>query len=125
LWVIFLSAVVGLAGNFRLLIREGWSLGRVAPDGQERGGSRSFRMPEEKIAEVKCPFFVRMSDDKVIDSREGPQRRHYSPPGGECLNVAALPPPYERIDEIPYMVIKEGMGVASAFRTPENFAGFC
>jgi transcriptional repressor NrdR len=54
---------------------------------------------------VKCPFCGH-TDDKVVDSREG----H----GGElirrrrsCLQCGRRFTTYERIDEIPYMVIKK------------------
>jgi transcriptional repressor NrdR len=54
---------------------------------------------------VKCPF-CSFTDDKVIDSREGRvgdliRRRR------ECLKCARRFTTYERIDEIPYMVIKK------------------
>jgi transcriptional repressor NrdR len=54
---------------------------------------------------VKCPFCANV-DDKVIDSREGRtgdtiRRRR------ECLKCARRFTTYERIDEIPYMVIKK------------------
>jgi transcriptional repressor NrdR len=54
---------------------------------------------------VKCPF-CSFSDDKVIDSREGRtgdliRRRR------ECLQCGRRFTTYERIDEIPYMVIKK------------------
>jgi transcriptional repressor NrdR len=54
---------------------------------------------------VKCPFCANI-DDKVIDSREGRsgdtiRRRR------ECLKCARRFTTYERIDEIPYMVIKK------------------
>jgi transcriptional repressor NrdR len=54
---------------------------------------------------VKCPFCSAM-DDKVIDSREGRagdliRRRR------ECLKCERRFTTYERIDEIPYMVIKK------------------
>jgi transcriptional repressor NrdR len=54
---------------------------------------------------VKCPF-CSSSDDKVIDSREGRsgdliRRRR------ECLKCSRRFTTYERIDEIPYMVIKK------------------
>jgi transcriptional regulator NrdR len=54
---------------------------------------------------VKCPF-CSFSDDKVIDSREGRvgdliRRRR------ECLKCGRRFTTYERIDEIPYMVIKK------------------
>jgi len=54
---------------------------------------------------VKCPF-CGFGDDKVIDSREGKagdliRRRR------ECLKCSRRFTTYERIDEIPYMVIKK------------------
>jgi transcriptional repressor NrdR len=54
---------------------------------------------------VKCPFCA-FSDDKVVDSREGRagdliRRRR------ECLKCSRRFTTYERIDEIPYMVIKK------------------
>ena len=54
---------------------------------------------------MKCPFCA-FSDDKVIDSREGRagdliRRRR------ECLKCRRRFTTYERIDEIPYMVIKK------------------
>jgi len=54
---------------------------------------------------VKCPFCSTI-EDKVIDSREGRagdliRRRR------ECLKCGRRFTTYERIDEIPYMVIKK------------------
>ncbi len=54
---------------------------------------------------MKCPFCSTM-EDKVIDSREGRagdliRRRR------ECLKCGRRYTTYERIDEIPYMVIKK------------------
>lgn len=54
---------------------------------------------------MKCPFCAHL-DDKVIDSREGRlgdtiRRRR------ECLKCTRRFTTYERIDEIPYMVIKK------------------
>jgi transcriptional repressor NrdR len=54
---------------------------------------------------VKCPF-CSFDDDKVIDSRSGRagdliRRRR------ECLKCSRRFTTYERIDEIPYMVIKK------------------
>jgi transcriptional repressor NrdR len=54
---------------------------------------------------VKCPFCTHL-DDKVIDSREARtgdlvRRRR------ECLKCGRRFTTYERIDEIPYMVIKK------------------
>jgi transcriptional repressor NrdR len=54
---------------------------------------------------VKCPFCAH-PEDKVIDSRESREgeliRRRR-----ECLKCARRFTTYERIDEIPYMVIKK------------------
>ena len=54
---------------------------------------------------MKCPFCAHV-DDKVIDSREGRtgdtiRRRR------ECLKCGKRFTTYERIDEIPYMVVKK------------------
>jgi len=54
---------------------------------------------------VKCPYCSHL-DDKVVDSREGKagdliRRRR------ECLKCGKRFTTYERIDEIPYMVIKK------------------
>ena len=54
---------------------------------------------------MKCPFCAHV-DDKVIDSREGRtgdliRRRR------ECLRCGRRFTTYERIDEIPYMVVKK------------------
>jgi len=54
---------------------------------------------------VKCPFCAH-ADDRVIDSREGRagdliRRRR------ECLKCKRRFTTYERIDEIPYMVVKK------------------
>ena len=54
---------------------------------------------------MRCPFCANV-DDKVIDSREGRvgdtiRRRR------ECLKCGRRFTTYERIDEIPYMVIKK------------------
>src|SRR6185437_13438047 len=60
---------------------------------------------EARGSTVKCPFFSHL-DDKVVDSREGRagdliRRRR------ECLKCGKRFTTYERIDEIPYMVIKK------------------
>jgi transcriptional repressor NrdR len=54
---------------------------------------------------VKCPFCSH-TDDKVVDSREGRagdliRRRR------ECLKCGRRFTTYERIDEIPYMIVKK------------------
>jgi transcriptional repressor NrdR len=54
---------------------------------------------------MKCPFCTHL-DDKVVDSREGREgdliRRRR-----ECLKCGRRFTTYERIDEIPYMVVKK------------------
>jgi transcriptional repressor NrdR len=55
---------------------------------------------------VKCPFCARR-EDRVLDSREGRtgdliRRRR------QCLHCKRRFTTYERIDEIPYMVVKKG-----------------
>ena len=54
---------------------------------------------------MKCPFCGNL-DDKVVDSREGKEgeviRRRR-----ECVNCGRRFTSYERIDEIPYMVVKK------------------
>jgi transcriptional repressor NrdR len=54
---------------------------------------------------MKCPFCSHL-DDKVVDSREGREgdliRRRR-----ECLKCGRRFTTYERIDEIPYMVVKK------------------
>lgn len=67
---------------------------------EKRGQFKSGRE-----AAVKCPFCAHL-DDKVVDSREGRdgdliRRRR------ECLKCERRFTTYERIDEIPYMVIKK------------------
>ena len=54
---------------------------------------------------MRCPFCTRI-EDKVVDSREAKdgdsiRRRR------ECLNCGRRFTSYERIDEIPYMVVKK------------------
>ena len=54
---------------------------------------------------MRCPFCAHI-EDKVVDSREGREglvvRRRR-----ECLNCSRRFTSYERIDEIPYMVVKK------------------
>jgi len=69
---------------------------------------------------VKCPFCGHI-EDKVIDSREGRtgdliRRRR------ECLRCNRRFTTYERIDEIPYMVIKKD-GRRERFDRQKIFAG--
>jgi len=74
--------------------------------GGARKSSRGRKpRPARRLSPVKCPFCANV-DDKVIDSREGRvgdtiRRRR------ECLKCGRRFTTYERIDEIPYMVIKK------------------
>ena len=107
-----------------LLIHEGMSVGelrqlaRAEAEAEEAGkhiavtganGADSRLRTKVRSTEgfrtVKCPFCSAM-EDKVIDSREGRagdliRRRR------ECLKCGRRYTTYERIDEIPYMVIKK------------------
>ena len=69
---------------------------------------------------MKCPFCTNL-DDKVVDSREARtgdliRRRR------ECLKCGRRFTTYERIDEIPYMVIKKD-GRREKFERAEIAAG--
>ena len=61
--------------------------------------------PPDRIWPVKCPFCGH-EHDKVVDSRESKEgesiRRRR-----ECLKCEKRFTTYERIDEIPYMVVKK------------------
>jgi transcriptional repressor NrdR len=69
---------------------------------------------------MKCPYCAHLGD-KVVDSREGKEgeviRRRR-----ECLNCARRFTSYERIDEIPYMVIKKD-GTRERFERQKLIAG--
>jgi transcriptional repressor NrdR len=54
---------------------------------------------------VKCPFCAH-PEDKVVDSREGKEGRVVRR-RRECLSCARRFTTYERVDEIPYMVVKK------------------
>src|SRR5207245_11578746 len=67
--------------------------------------TRKCQERQGRVAGVKCPFCGNL-DDKVIDSREGRtgdtvRRRR------ECLKCERRFTTYERIDEIPFMVVKK------------------
>ena len=69
---------------------------------------------------MRCPFCGHLSD-KVVDSREGKdgeviRRRR------ECLDCGRRFTSYERIDEIPYMVIKKD-GTRERFERQKVVAG--
>jgi transcriptional repressor NrdR len=69
---------------------------------------------------VKCPFCAHLGD-KVVDSRESKEgeviRRRR-----ECLGCGRRFTSYERIDEIPYMVIKKD-GTRERFERQKLIAG--
>ncbi len=69
---------------------------------------------------MKCPFCGNL-DDKVVDSREGKEgaviRRRR-----ECMNCDRRFTSYERIDEIPYMVVKKD-GTRERFERQKVIAG--
>jgi len=69
---------------------------------------------------VKCPFCGNL-DDKVVDSREGKEgeviRRRR-----ECAGCGRRFTSYERIDEIPYMVVKKD-GTRERFERQKVIAG--
>ena len=69
---------------------------------------------------MKCPYCGHLGD-KVVDSRESKEgeviRRRR-----ECLECGRRFTSYERIDEIPYMVVKKD-GTPRAVRAPEADCG--
>src|SRR5947208_17176049 len=69
---------------------------------------------------MKCPF-CGFENDKVVDSRESKEgesiRRRR-----ECLQCKKRFTTYERIDEIPYMVVKKG-GRREKFERQKILAG--
>ena len=69
---------------------------------------------------MKCPFCGNL-DDKVVDSREGKEgeviRRRR-----ECAGCGRRFTSYERIDEIPYMVVKKD-GTRERFERQKVIAG--
>src|SRR5262249_47917992 len=66
---------------------------------------RGERLIESSQKQMKCPF-CNHEQDKVVDSRESKEgesiRRRR-----ECLKCGKRFTTYERIDEIPYMVVKK------------------
>ena len=80
------------------MAQDGLSVGRLQA---LAGTARAEEMPTP----MKCPFCGHLGD-KVVDSRESKEgeviRRRR-----ECLDCGRRFTSYERIDEIPYMVIKK------------------
>jgi len=72
---------------------------RRGPEGQSNGSAAG------PFSAMKCPF-CGFANDKVVDSRESKEaesiRRRR-----ECLKCGKRFTTYERIDEIPYMVVKK------------------
>src|SRR4051812_37918750 len=68
-------------------------------------GSRPRRSRDRRRKTMKCPYCAHLGD-KVVDSRESKEgeviRRRR-----ECLDCGKRFTSYERIDEIPYMVVKK------------------
>ena len=79
----------------------------ATPDGMQRRSNAAALSSRAAIGgtKVKCPFCGHLSD-KVVDSRESKEgaviRRRR-----ECQDCGRRFTSYERIDEIPYMVVKK------------------
>ena len=97
------------------MAQDGLSFGRLEGSGQ-RGSSRRRKC----LTPMKCPFCGHLGD-KVVDSRESKEgeviRRRR-----ECLDCGRRFTSYERIDEIPYMVIKKD-GTRERFERQKLIAG--
>src|SRR5262245_27255706 len=82
--------------------------------------TRTSRTRRKGLAPMKCPFCGHLGD-KVVDSRESKEgeviRRRR-----ECLDCGRRFTSYERIDEIPYMVIKKD-GTRERFERQKLIAG--
>ncbi len=65
-----------------------------------------FGDPQEELtSDMKCPFCGH-PEDKVVDSREGKEHQAIRR-RRECLGCQRRFTTYERVDEIPYMVVKK------------------
>ena len=69
---------------------------------------------------MKCPFCGHLRD-KVVDSRES-KEGEVIPRRRECLACGRRFTSYERMDEIPYMVVKKD-GTRERFERPKVIAG--
>src|SRR5438445_11205788 len=81
------------------------SCGRAGGGRRRSAGWRRCLRHEGGDPAMKCPFCGHI-EDKVVDSREGKdglviRRRR------ECLSCSRRFTSYERIDEIPFMVVKK------------------
>jgi|HubBroStandDraft_6_1064221.scaffolds.fasta_scaffold763178_1 transcriptional repressor NrdR len=90
-------------GEFRVRAR---CLSTTAPARRPRPHSRLLQCKRRTpSSDMKCPF-CGFENDKVVDSRESKEadsiRRRR-----ECLKCGKRFTTYERIDEIPYMVVKK------------------
>jgi len=64
-----------------------------------------LKTPKELDCDMKCPFCGH-PEDKVVDSREGKEHQAIRR-RRECLGCKKRFTTYERVDEIPYMVVKK------------------
>jgi transcriptional repressor NrdR len=93
--------------NFRLTTQDNRSLLALRRNvsALRVGTARDFRGLSFNTSAMKCPF-CGFANDKVVDSRESKEaesiRRRR-----ECLKCGKRFTTYERIDEIPYMVVKK------------------
>jgi transcriptional repressor NrdR len=93
--------------NFRLTTQDSRSLLARRRNGSTLriGMARGFQDLSFDTSAMKCPF-CGFANDKVVDSRESKEaesiRRRR-----ECLKCGKRFTTYERIDEIPYMVVKK------------------
>src|SRR5436190_4670860 len=82
--------------------------------------SRIRPKPVAPRSPMKCPYCAHLGD-KVVDSRESKEgeviRRRR-----ECLGCGKRFTSYERIDEIPYMVVKKD-GTRERFERPKLIGG--
>ena len=96
----------------------------AAQDGLNLGGMRQLadqaRSQDGRRNAMKCPYCAHLGD-KVVDSRESKEgeviRRRR-----ECLDCGKRFTSYERIDEIPYMVVKKD-GTRERFERQKLIAG--
>ena len=105
------------------MAQDGLSFGRLkalAGTVSEQRAGRDAERHRKRCGLMKCPFCGHLGD-KVVDSRESKEgeviRRRR-----ECLDCGRRFTSYERIDEIPYMVIKKD-GTRERFERQKLVAG--